>query len=275
LAKKKSRRVLVVSDLHSGHLIGLTPPSRHDTPSGYASQAHKDLAETRKNLYNLYAKMIKDLGKIDVLICNGDAIDGAGKRSGGTECITTDMEQQSQMAAECLIAAKAEKVYLSAGTPYHVGDDCDWENVVASHVESSKYTKHASVHDHIYLDVNGVMFDCKHKVGSSGLPHGRHTAVAKERISNLLWNEVGVAPKSDIVIRSHVHYANYCGGPNHLALTTPALQGLGSKYGARQCSGLVDFGVTVFDVDAKGEYSWQYIIPASANQLQIAHVMTA
>ena len=277
MAKKKSKRVLIVSDLHSGHLIGLTPPSRHDTPSDNASPAYQELANTRKQLYGLYAKILKDLGKIDILICNGDAIDGSGHRSGGTECLTTDMQIQSEMAAECLSAVKAEQVYLVHGTPYHTAgqDGVDWENVVATYVSESKYTKKCSVHSHLYLDVNGVIFDCKHKVGSSGLPHGRHTAVAKEKLSNMLWNDVGVAPKSDIIIRSHVHYANYCGGPRHLALTTPALQGLGSKYGARQCSGLVDFGVTVFDVDAKGAYSWAYHIPVQANQLQQAHVMTA
>lgn len=269
--------MLVVSDLHSGHLIGLTPPSRHDTPSSDASEAHKTLAKTRKDLYSLYLQILKDIGKVDVLICNGDAIDGNGGRSGGTECITTELDQQAEMAAECLIAAKAEKVYMTHGTPYHTAckDAVDWENVIAKYVRGSKYTKHCSVHSHLYLNVNGVVFDCKHKVGSSALPHGRHTAVAKEKLSNMLWNDVGVAPKSDIIIRSHVHYANFCGGPRHLALTTPALQGLGSKYGARQCSGLVDFGVTVFEVDSKGEYTWRYEIPVQANQLQTARVLTA
>ena len=273
---KKSKRVLVVSDLHSGHLVGLTPPSRHDTPSKDALPAYRALAETRKQLYGLYYDMVKSLGKIDILICNGDAIDGAGARSGGSEQLTTDLAQQTQMAAECLNVVKAESVYICAGTPYHVsvGGE-DWESVLTDYVAASKYTKHVKFVSHLYLDVNGCIFDCKHKVGSSGLPHGRHTAVAKERLSNLLWNDVGVAPKSNIIIRSHVHYANYCGGPKHLALTTPALQGLGSKYGARQCSGLVDFGVTVFDVDSKGEYTWRYLIPASANAAQKAHVLTA
>jgi hypothetical protein len=276
MAAKKNRRVVVVSDLHSGHLIGLTPPSRHDTPSNDAHPAHKELAATRKTLFSLYHEIIKSLGKIDILICNGDAIDGSGHRSGGTEQLTTDLEQQSRMAAECLAVAKAEQVYLTYGTPYHttIGGE-DWENLVATFVGESKYTKEVKTVSHLYLNVNGLVFDCKHKVGSAGLPHSRHTAVAKEKISNMLWADLGVAPKSDIIIRSHVHYANYCGSPRHLALTTPALQGLGSKYGARQCSGIVDFGLTVFDVSAKGEYQWQYIIPASANQLQKAHVLTA
>ena len=34
------------------------------------------------------------------------------------------------------------------------------------------------------------------------------------------------------------------------------MQALGSKYGSRQCSGTVDFGFVVFDVDDDGQYTW-------------------
>jgi hypothetical protein len=44
-----------------------------------------------------------------------------------------------------------------------------------------------------------------------------------------------------------------------LGMTTPALQGFGSRYGARRCTGLVDFGFVTFQVN-KGTYTWQPII---------------
>ena len=59
-----------------------------------------------------------------------------------------------------------------------------------------------------------------------------------------------------MILRGHVHYLNFCGGPGWLAMTLPALQMKGSKYGVRQCSGVVDFGFTVFDVGEDGRYTW-------------------
>ena len=50
-------------------------------------------------------------------------------------------------------------------------------------------------------------------------------------------------PNSQILIRSHVHYFKFTGDVNFLAMTTPALQGWGSKYGVRQCEGLINVGV--------------------------------
>ena len=62
----------------------------------------------------------------------------------------------------------------------------------------------------------------------------------------MLWAVRG-ATEANVIVRSHVHYFNYCGGSNWLALTTPALMGLGDKYGSRVPSGTVDYGLISFE----------------------------
>ena len=114
----------------------------------------------------------------------------------------------------------------------------------------------SKIGSHEWVSVNGCVFDLKHKVGGSAIPHGRHTAIARDRMWNLLWAEKGLTPKAHVILRGHVHYHNYCGGPGWVAMTLPALQGMGSKFGARQCSGLVDWGVVIFDVDDDGSFDW-------------------
>jgi hypothetical protein len=64
-------------------------------------------------------------------------------------------------------------------------------------------------------------------------------------------------PQATIILRGHVHYTIDCGDPTWRAIILPALQGMGSKYGARQCSGTVDFGITVFDVEDDGSFVWK------------------
>jgi len=107
------------------------------------------------------------------------------------------------------------------------------------------------------VDVNGFLINYRHHVGRSGIPHGRHTAVAKERLTNLLWAARGEYHLANAVIRSHVHYHAFCGDPDWIAMTTPALQGYGSKYGARRCTGLVDVGMVHFDIWSKEKWEWK------------------
>jgi len=250
------KRLVIESDYHSGHWAGLTPPDWFQ--GGKKGEHQKELWEFRQSV-------LKEIGKIDFLVVNGDAIDGKGTRSGGSELATSDRAEQCEMAAVCIDATSASEVGIIYGTPYHTGQDEDWEKVLASKCK----TPVGFVSGQEFLDYQGVIFDIKHKVGGSTIPHGRHTAVAKEKLWNMIWAEREGQPKCDVIIRSHVHYFAYCGGPDWLAMTTPAWQGHGSKYGVRQCSGTIDIGLLVFEIE-DGEYSWRPIL-ADLDQ-QVARV---
>jgi hypothetical protein len=143
-------------------------------------------------------------------------------------------------------------VFLSYGTSYHTGVEEDWESLVADAVGGQ-------IKSHGYLDVNGCIVDYKHHVGSSQVPHTRHTAIARERLWSILWAEAGEYPKSQVILRSHVHYHNFAGGVGWAAMTTPGLQGVGTKYGSRNMSGTVDFGIVVLDIASKEEWTWRVL----------------
>jgi hypothetical protein len=186
---------------------------------------------------------------IDLLIVNGDLIDGRGEASGGTELITPDRTVQAEMAVAALEVWEPRKVVVSIGTPYHTGKTEDWEKTIASVLGGKAYS-------HPFLDVEGVVFDCKHKVGRSSVSYGRGTPLAKERDWNLWWFDRGGQPKADIILRSHVHYFAYIGGAGWLAVNVPPLETGKSKYGQRQNSGMVDWGLVKFDVDG-GAFTWE------------------
>ena len=234
------KTVLAISDMHCGHRVGLTPPSQ------WISSKKKE-GKLQRALWSAFEASIEL--RPDVLLVVGDAIDGTGKRSGGTEQLTTDLLEQVEWATECIKFIKPKHIAMVAGTPYHVGDECDYEGLIAKELG-------AEFGGQLFIDVDGVVFGMKHKCGGSQVPHGRHTAVARERLNQQLWSEREMIPNSDIILRGHVHYHNYCGGPGWLAMTLPALQGLGSKYGERQCGGLVDFGAVLFHIE-DGEYKWE------------------
>lgn len=250
--KRDFKRLVVVSDFHCGHLVGLTPPQWWITAKKAGEEHYPSaIRRTQKRMWGGYVASLNELKPIDVLVVNGDCIDGKGPRSGGTELITADREVQAKMAAQCIAQAQAKQVIMTYGTAYHAGDEEDWENIVASDVKADK------IGSHEWIDIEGQIFDFKHKISRSTIPHGRHTAVARDRLWNLLWAERREQPKASVIVRSHVHYYNHCGGHNWLAMTTPALQAAGTKFGARMVSGVVDLGFVHFDVYPGGFYTWE------------------
>lgn len=244
---RKFLRLFVGGDLHCGHEIGLTHPDFNPVYKDRESRNYY-LSRDRAILWKFFEGEVEKLKPFDVAIWNGDLNDGKGDKSGATELITADRNEQVDMAVAVIETVGAEENYGSFGTPYHSGLKEDWERAVA---DKAKFVK---IGGHDYVDVNGVTFDYRHFVSRSSIPHGRYTPLAKERLWSTLWNEHNEYPKCEVLVRSHVHYFATCGGYGWKAYITPALQGAGTKFGVRRAVGTVDFGFLAFDCYGKGEY---------------------
>jgi len=244
MAKKK--RILVLSDMHCGHKVGFTPP-RYD----FETEFNKNLYQHRRMIWDWTHKEVKKRGPYDAMIFNGDAIDGRGEKSGGTELLSTDRLVQCKMAEEAIKSFKVKKIYMSYGTGYHTGQLEDFEDIIAREVGAVKIGGEDN------LEVNGCVINYRHHIGRSSIPHGRHTQAAKERMWNIMWAMRGEYPLANIILRSHVHYHTYCGGPGWASIVTPALQNYGGKYGTRIMTGEVDIGFVVLEIKGKEDFSWE------------------
>lgn len=243
--------VVALGDLHCGSVAGLTPPGWQVNPKRYPH-----ISQLQKEMWKHWLKWTRKYNRPDLLIANGDLIDGSSKRN-ISELIVNDRDEQCAMAVKCLKMFNPKKVVITYGTTYHTSSDGeDYERSIAHSLQSAGIK--TEIHNHAFIDVEGVMFDCKHHVSSSSVPHGRSTAVKRARLWNLIWASVGNQPVADIVLRSHVHYHDYSGSVDYLAMTLPALQAAHTKYGARVCEGLVDWGIVHFNI-TKGKYSWEPI----------------
>jgi hypothetical protein len=249
MAKKKPfKRVLIIADKHCGHRVGLTPPDYQWNPES-DKKWFSSAAKVQKGIWDWYCETIEKLKPIHRIIVNGDSIDGKGERSGSTEQITTDRQVQTDMAAECIRKAGASKVVIIKGTPYHTGASEDWEETIAYKTDAVS----CSLHE--YVDINGLIFSCKHFVGRSTVSHGQATALLRTADWNTLWAaEYKNHPRANIFIRSHVHYYIAVDRARYLAIITPALQGFGSKFGVGKCENVVDIGMLHFDVYEDGSY---------------------
>ena len=247
------RRVMVCSDTHSGHHYGLTPPEWwFGKDSG--DRLQRDIGEYQRDLWGFAADAIDRLKPIDILLMTGDAIDGKGEKSGGVEQLTTDRVEQCRMLARFIDETEAEKVRMVYGTRYHVGKEDDFESIIPDFSRC----KDIKIEGHGFYNVNGCVIDAKHKIGASQIPHGRHTAISRARMWNVMWHtEKAKHPLSNIILRGHVHYFNYAGGPSWVGVTLPALC-YHTIFGVRECEGLVDLGIVWFDIYDSGRFSWDW-----------------
>ena len=240
----QAKRVLVIADLHCGHRAGLTPPSH------WGNVGYDKWADLRKALWLEFTRKVDSLKPIDILFINGDTIDGRGAKSGGTELICTSIASQQDIAKECIEYIDADQIVMTRGTPYHTDHEGEMgEDEIARAVGA------VEISDQCWPEVNGVIFDLKHKIGGTSIPHGKGTAIAKAQLWNLVHNDFYESqPRADIIIRSHVHYFYGVDGGNWHGFITPALQGLGSKFGSRICEGLVHFGLMWFNITSKEDW---------------------
>jgi len=248
MAKSKTKRVVIISDMHCGHRAGLTPPSWQC--KNEAGHVWQKFLQVQEECWKLYIAEVKKLKPVHLLIVNGDCIDGRGEKSGGVELITGDRQEQCDMAVECIKVWNAEHVAMTRGTNYHVGAEEEWEDRIARDVG-------AKIGDHEWIDVNGFVWDVKHHIGSSQVPHGRGTSLARDVLWNQLWANAGEQPRGDFLVRSHCHYwegqYRMLGGKRVEAVITPALQAMGTRFGARRCSGSVHWGLLAFDISSEGK----------------------
>jgi len=245
-----TKRIAIFADSHCGHVSGLTPPTWEG--DGGSKIAQK-LAPWRRELWAEYLKLCKRLAPVHCVLGLGDLIDGRGEKSGSSEVLEMDRRQQAEMAIQAIQqlrpTSKTQPYALVYGTPYHAGQLEDWEDHVADSLG-------ARIGNHLWPVINGVTFDIKHKIGSSSIPHGKGTPLMKDMLWNLLWSNAGEQPKAKVFVRAHTHSHIVISDPDlGIAAIAPSLQGW-TKFGGRQVSKRVHFGVMVFDVTENKEVSW-------------------
>jgi len=238
------KSVVILSDLHCGSVYGLT------TPEHFNAEHKRDYQE---EAYLKYKELTKKWVKPDILIVNGDLIEGNQSKQGGAELITPNREIQGEMAIDLLEMWNAKQIYMTFGTAYHVSEKAeDFEYTIAKRLTDRGTNTH--IEGRLYINVEGITFDIRHKIGTSSVPYARATAVLREITWDLIKEANGTGPDVDCVIRSHAHY--HIGvevpgknGKMRYAYITPGLQMSGGRYGSRECSGETHWGAFRLIID--------------------------
>ena len=222
-AKGREISIVVVGDIHAGSNAAVCVP---DMPlNGGGSFRH---SAAQRALYDAWCSLAKEWGKPDILIVNGDAIEGQARKESGVPCWSTDLDDQIECAALLCKEFNAKTTYIIEGTGYHVdagGKSLEHHLGVRLNAEKIGLNGQRAAPE-LFLRVGGLTFHAAHHI-SIGTGWYKTTPLARELVFALL-NESD-KHRVDVLLRSHVHY--YCGVEFHRqhGYTLPAWQ-LQTKY---------------------------------------------
>lgn len=230
-----TKKILFMSDVHAGHLGGLTHPD------WMTSQPAWRKAEEAG--WEFYTDFLKKYGPFYQVVCVGDLVDGPGTKDHGRHLISTDMKDQCDMAEMVLreiplSSKRSEKLpgfVFVRGTEYHTDRFCSFEDFIAE-----KFG--AKIVNHAYHIVDQCVMDIKHKGSTSA-------SSLREVMNNAMkWHELHGFPRPNIIVRGHIHeYQRYETNAGTV-VTLPGAQ-LFSDYGQRNVDRNIDFGFAAVNVE--------------------------
>lgn len=204
-----AKRVVIFSDTHCGSVFGLLPPDFLDSHEHEISQnpGQRYLWECWLD----FAARVKKF-KPDVIVANGDLVDGKQRMQEAEELILNlPLDQEEAAVQTCRIlrnACPSAQWFFVAGTEYHDGRTARSLENVASRLEAVKYPGVGSgrlCREVLDLDIDGAILNVAHHISGGGGIY-RATALDREAIWSALAGKEGKSPKADILVRSHVHY---------------------------------------------------------------------
>lgn len=240
MQQNRIKRVVILSDLHVGSRAGI---------SAYPSNPAQEL------LLDEWTKTANSWKRPDLLICNGDAIDGKARNDPSqTE---PDVGKQVQQAYELLRMFEAKHYALTFGTEFHVSSLTDDSELgIVNLLNANLDAPIAEIQEYYdAISVNGLKLRVRHRISNSTIPYGAATAPFRELIWNIINASLDEETRADIYIFSHTHRHLVIETDMGVALITPCWQARGSKYGSRRCTGRVTHGAFMLEVGGDGV--WQ------------------
>lgn len=254
------KRGIVIGDLHAGSSYGMLPPS-FMTYDGTVKLQNA----SQEYLWRCWDDFTWRASKYapDVIIVNGDCIEGPQKKANGFEVTLPSMNDQVQACVETLKLLKARcpnaKWYFTAGTPYHVGEWHQAEETVAILLGGEAYPS-VGVGKHcrevLWLKMDGVIIEVTHHPTGSSTGFYRMTTLDRDG----QWSAMAAKdaskgiPKADVLFRSHLHFFGIAEHASKVICQVPCWK-LGDRHSRKM--GLhrfiPDIGGVFFEVDGEAK----------------------
>ncbi len=145
----------------------------------------------------------------DLMVCNGEPIDGSNPKQIGQQSWTTDLEAQMMDFMKLIAVFKYKQFLFTRGSGYHtqVGAT-NIEEILANRMPRvMKYKAHGgggATDYYANVEANGQIFNFSHHIGFTKGLQTRAAALSRE-MANMHY-EADKLGKVDVIVRNHVHY---------------------------------------------------------------------
>lgn len=218
---KSSKSVLIISDLHVGSSTAVCTPDPDISDLNTTYKPNKLQSE----LYSVWNECIDDLiQKPNLLVVNGEPCDGGNPKGLGKQSWSTNLQDQLNDAEKLISKIPYSNLLFTRGSGYHVDQQgTNFEEIIAKQMKADRYKAFggSGMTDYYALvELHGKIFNFTHHVGFNKWAAYRTTALAREMAGMVFENDK--MAKSDVIVRSHVHYFVHVEFAHTHGFTTPA-----------------------------------------------------
>ena len=209
----KTKSLVVINDLHAGSKYAAIPEGWKMKDGLIAPTC-----EANHWLYECYIDWAKEFKKPDILVVNGDAVDGHQHLNYGAEVWSTDGYDQYLLAKHLIELYDAKELYVVFGTPYHVA----WAGTpVEQFIAESLHAKGCGWSVVQEWLGRKCVFSHHISVSASNWQY-RTTPLARELVMDRLeWG----TESAQLAVYSHAHYFCAVQFSDSLAIISPGFQG--------------------------------------------------
>lgn len=205
------------------------------------------MTDFNKDMYEYWCDVIDSKQQpTDIMVLNGEPIDGANNKSGGTGVWTTNVMEQLNDAERLMRMHSWRELLMTRGSRYHVAvNNMAHEEVLARTLGATPYSgmfseamgkqlenKHFKLDydkygqytdNYLWFVIGGKRFSVCHHIGYNKVELYRTSALSKEtavmKFAEGRWYPEGESV--NVIVRSHVHYYVEIRYVNQIAFTTP------------------------------------------------------
>jgi len=240
-----SRRVLIIGDTHIGSDTAVCP-EEIELDSGNVISAN----EIQLAILHEFRTMIDEVGKVDLLILNGDLVDGVNYYGEGAGILTTSMDKQAEVAVDLLSEINFRKVVGCTGTPYHTKKNPNMDKRVIEDLGGVCMPE-------ISLNIYDTRIYANHRTPvRMSQWESRAQSVAKDILLNEL-NQMDFG-HYDIICKSHAHYYIGYDHGSSVGFVLPCFKGRDefAKGSVNPFAFNPSIGYVMFDIETDGSFSW-------------------
>jgi len=271
--QEKPYRILIISDLHVGSSTAIC--SEHPVISDLGTTYNPN--SMQRMLFRAWKDMVKDLhGPIDLLVVNGECIDGANVKQIGQQSWTTNLEDQMLDAKKLIEMIPYKKVLLIRGSNYHDQiDGTNFEEIMASKLRDVQkykaYGGQGATDYFAFIEIHGKVFNFTHHIGWSRAEANRTGALAKElKGMHFIHDTLG---RTDVAVRSHAHYLVHVEFANTHGVVTPAWKFPdGFLFKGGLAGTIPDIGAVEFDVYKNGDIGFKKYVANIVMKAKVIHL---